>query len=644
MMSPQKQLPRLPLDGSLDLTFRCDNHCLHCWLWVPSTAQEIQDELSFDEIKRIVDEARQMGCQAWKISGGEPMLRPDFPEIFDYVTRKAVHYSLNTNGGRITPEIARLMTRRGRKMVALYGATAEVHDRVTRHPGSFEAMRRGLAYLAEAGAGFEMQVIPMRANIHQYEQMLALAQTLSPNVRIGATWLYLSACGSAARNREILQQRLDPADVLAIDEPNPAYEPAAGAQTTCSAMPDDGRLFAPCIAGRRDFHIDPYGKMSFCCFIKDPALRYDLRHGSFQEAWDAFIPGLSDVVRASQEYWEGCGACDLRSDCRWCPVYGYLEHGRYDAKVDYLCQVAAETRRYKADWRQNHRRYYQIAGLTVQVSADFPFTDETFDPKFETFRVNEPSEDLITIHHVLQIPERSELRLGEEIYHQPPWAVYRQKNSFVYIGIPPEDMEMETRIMMIMDAAHTSATIYHQPKFNQTTGLGALTSLPSDQLLLARILADRQAFFVHASGIRLDGSGLLFLGQSGAGKSTMLKLLRGQGEILCDDRMIVRKWPEGFRIHGTWSHGELPDVSPAEAPLRAVLFLEQAHTNQLIPMPHMHERLGALLDRVVRPLVDAGWWEKTLDTAGALAAEVPFYRLQFDLSGEVVDLLKPLYQ
>ena len=115
----RKELPRLPLDGKLDLTYRCNNTCLHCWLWLPTNAAEAKDELSFAEIRRIVDEARQMGCQAWGISGGEPLLRPDFSEIFDYITRKAVSYKLNTNGTLITPAIARLLTRKGDKMVVL---------------------------------------------------------------------------------------------------------------------------------------------------------------------------------------------------------------------------------------------------------------------------------------------------------------------------------------------------------------------------------------------------------------------------------------------------------------------------------------------------------------------------------------------
>jgi sulfatase maturation enzyme AslB (radical SAM superfamily) len=144
-----RDMPRLPLEGSLDLTYLCNNNCRHCWLRIPAGSPERQRELTLDEIKGIVDEARKMGCRHRSISGGEPMLRPDFAEIFDYITRKLVSYSLNTNGMLTTPGIARLMTRRGNKMVALYGATAEVHDHVTRHPGSFEATMRGFACLVD---------------------------------------------------------------------------------------------------------------------------------------------------------------------------------------------------------------------------------------------------------------------------------------------------------------------------------------------------------------------------------------------------------------------------------------------------------------------------------------------------------------
>ena len=84
-----------------------------------------------------------MGCREWALSGGEPMLRPDFPEIFEPVAGESAWYTLNTNGTLITPAIARLLRRKGTKLVALYGATAAVHDAVTRNPGSFEAPAAG---------------------------------------------------------------------------------------------------------------------------------------------------------------------------------------------------------------------------------------------------------------------------------------------------------------------------------------------------------------------------------------------------------------------------------------------------------------------------------------------------------------------
>ena len=280
-----------------------------------------------------------MGCQSWSISGGEPMLRPDFAEIFGMLMRGSLPYSLNTNGTLVTPAIARLLKAKGAKMVALYGATKEVHDHITRTPGSFEATMQGFAYLREAKADFVVQLIPMGDNHHQYDAMIRLAKSLSPVYRMGAPWLYYTACRNAARNREISRQRLDPAVIIRLDPPDMMTDmmesgeemtPAEPAdKSLCLNAGEDDRLFAACIAGRRDFHIDPYGGMTFCCFVTAPALRYNLKRGSFREAWDEFIPSLADQVRGDTEYWENCGRCARRNDCRWCPAYGYLEHGRF---------------------------------------------------------------------------------------------------------------------------------------------------------------------------------------------------------------------------------------------------------------------------------------------------------------------------
>jgi MoaA/NifB/PqqE/SkfB family radical SAM enzyme len=639
------EIPRLPLEGSLDLTYRCNNNCRHCWLRIPADAREIGEELTFQEIKDIVTAARSLGCRSWNISGGEPMLRPDFPEIFELLTAKAVSYSLNTNGTLITPALARLLRRKGGKLVALYGATSQVHDHITRTPGSFDATMQGMAYLREAGAGFTVQLIPLRDNYHQYEEMVKLARQLSPHYRVGAAWLWLSACGSPQRDVEISHQRLAPHDVIRLDPPDMSSEEQKGDEAaTCQHAFQDDRLLARCVAHCRDFHIDPYGRMTSCSFIKDPALRYDLRSGSFEEAWNSFIPSLADKVRGGPEYLVNCGTCELRSDCRWCDVYGYLEHRHHGAKVEYLCEVAREQKVFKDNWQRHHRRYYQIAGFTVQVDTDLPITDQTFNSKFNYFQIDTPGPDLVALRHHFSLPAIMRQDLGKEVYRRAPWAIYQKNRSWIYLGgAAPEGPEPHVYQVAVFNQDYSRARIYHRDKQIFVQGnLTSLTLFPTDQILLAQVLAHRQGFFFHSSAAVLEGQGLLFVGHSEAGKSTTVKMLKGKAEILCDDRNIVRRWPEGFKVHGSWSHGEVPLVSPASAPLRAILLLQQAEKNCLTLLEDRRTILSRLLACIIKPLVTADWWEKTLTLLAQVTREVPCYLMEFDRSGEIVSALEEL--
>ncbi|MCX6841660.1 MAG: radical SAM protein [candidate division WOR-3 bacterium] len=672
-------LPRLPLEGHIDLTYRCNNNCRHCWLSIPAVDPARERELSFDEIKNIVDQARAMGTRRWSISGGEPMLRPDFPEIFEYLTRKAVSYTLNTNGTRITPEIGHVLKRKGTKMVALYGATKETYDHVTSHPGGFEKVMQGFHYLKEAGAGFIVQLIPMRDNWHEWGRMTELAQSLSRHWRVGAPWLYLSSCHDPVRNAEISRQRLDPREVVELDKPDLSYEDATAHEYEHAE--GDDRLLARCIAGRRDFHVDPYGGMTFCCFIKDPALRYDLRKGTFRAAWDEFIPGLADKVHGGAEYEGHCGSCGKRKDCRWCPVYGWLEHGRFSAPVEHLCDVAGTNKRFKEEWQARHRRYFRIAGMTIQVDSDLPIDDQTFHPKFAAFRADGPGADTVVIRHHFTLPDLTANDLGRELYRKPPWAIYQQNGSYIYLGISSQADDPSLHCVATFNADHTRARIYNDDVREGTWrkgGLHSLTMFSSDQILIARLLADRNGCYLHSAGAVINGAGMLFVGHSDAGKSTITRLLiqhchsfalchpersegsscfaqdrsehseespasndetlrtaqgdRGAVEILCDDRNIVRRMDDGWRVYGTWSHGDVPLVSANDAPLRAICFIEKANENTLTPLTDRKKITRRLLACVIKPFVTADWWTKTLDLIAQMVGEVPCYVREIESS------------
>ena len=334
----------------------------------------------------------------------------------------------------------------------------------------------------------------------------------------------------------------------------------------------DDRLFASCIEMRREFHIDPYGRMSFCCSIKDPSLRYDLRAGNFREAWDEFIPSLADRVRGGQEWRLNCGSCENRPDCLWCAVYGYLETGRFSAPVPYLCRVAEETKRYKLEWSARQRRYFQIAGITIRLETDFPMDQVRVAEALEPFEVQGPGTDMVTLRHVFEMPDLTGKDLGILVHRKAPWAVYQKGDRYIYVGISPDEEDVEPHRIAVFDSDFAHGVIYSPPSQESTIrsqGFPNLTLFPTDQLLVAQLLAERHGCYMHAAGAILEGRGLLFVGHSGAGKSATTRMLKGQAEILCDDRIIVRRWEEGFKIHGTWSHGDVPDVSPNCAPTQS---------------------------------------------------------------------------
>lgn len=283
-----------------------------------------------------------------------------------------------------------------------------------------------------------------------------------------------------------------------------------------------------------------------------------------------------------------------------------------------------------------HCRYYQIAGITIRVTADLPIHDRTFQDKFGKFLVATPGNDIVSLHHRFTIPDLAGKELGREVYRKQPWIIHRQDRCWLY-------QAPALHRVAIFSEDHSRGLLHSDEGDAFRRGnLDELTLLPSDQILLARLLPDRQACLIHAAGMVLNGEGFLFVGHSEAGKSTMVTMLREEGEILCDDRVIVRRWPDGFRIHGTWCHGDVPDVSATGAPLRGVLFLEKSGINRLDRIGDRREIARRLPLFVIKPLVTADWWDKILALMESITREVPVYNLQFDRSGRVKELLRQL--
>ena len=97
---------RIPLDATLELTYRCNNKCVHCYCNLPENDEHaMQDELTTEEIKKLLDDLASMGSIWLLITGGEPLLRPDFEEIYLHAKKKGFLITLFSNGTLINENI-----------------------------------------------------------------------------------------------------------------------------------------------------------------------------------------------------------------------------------------------------------------------------------------------------------------------------------------------------------------------------------------------------------------------------------------------------------------------------------------------------------------------------------------------------------
>jgi len=291
-----------------------------------------------------------------------------------------------------------------------------------------------------------------------------------------------------------------------------------------------------------------------------------------------------------------------------------------------------------------HMATYKIADIPILMTSDETIRSETFTAKFKLFKWQNEEATTLRIFHHFNLPEDIDLPEDKCVYNRPPWHIYKFDGKVAYEEGYILEGRYQRKLLAIWSGNYATGNIYHvnTDRWNQG-GLEHLTCMPTDQLYLASLLSYRQGFIVHAGGVDIDGKGFIFIGSKGTGKSSTIQQLMGVATVLCDDRVALRMMPDGPRIYGTWcNRGMIRIMSPASAPLQALCFVEQADTNEAIPITDPQEILRRLLPRIVKPLADTEWWEKTLAIVDELIHKVPAYLLRRDLSGNVVDVLRNL--
>jgi radical SAM protein with 4Fe4S-binding SPASM domain len=332
---------------NLEVTARCNNNCRHCYINVPADSRGAkQKELSFEKIKDVIDEACSLGALWCLITGGEPLLRDDFEEIYLYLKKKGLLVSVFTNATLINTSHIDLFKKWPPRNidVTVYGVTEKTYEKVTQKPGSFNRFMRGLNQLFNAGIPVNLKAMAIQSNKKEFEQIARFCRKKSNAPFRFDPLLHLRLDGDQKRNQEIKNQRLTPREITVLEQQdtirfNAMKKGCDNLIHTLFEGNGEPYIFR-CGIGLSECAIGYDGMFRLCSSLMHPDCVYDLNKGSLTEALTGFVPVVRHMKSVSNDFLENCRKCPIVNLCHWCPAHAYLEKGRLDSPVSYFCDVA----------------------------------------------------------------------------------------------------------------------------------------------------------------------------------------------------------------------------------------------------------------------------------------------------------------
>jgi radical SAM protein with 4Fe4S-binding SPASM domain len=358
---------RTPTEGTFELTVRCNLHCKMCLFRHDDSenARIMEKELT---ARQWVDMARQVaeaGTLGLLVTGGEPMIRPDFCEIWEGIYRHGFITTLYTNATLVTGKVMETLTKYPphRIGVTIYGAGPETYKKVCGNADAFEQALTGIRRLRKLPSKMEYRMAVIKDNYDDLDAVEELLQKeFGPNAALTTTRIVtkavrggcadVEACRLPAEKncklsfdravkkiKRVLGDRFDEG-YISISYDRPCQE--SGERKTLS-------LFG-CSAGMKTYTVSWDGFLLGCQIMEAFAREI---HGDFLKAWELFPYGVR-----LPEIGEKCKQCSVAEHCSLCPAFRYAETGTFTEAPPYICADAMEFSRQISNGK--HSNFYSL--------------------------------------------------------------------------------------------------------------------------------------------------------------------------------------------------------------------------------------------------------------------------------------------
>jgi AdoMet-dependent heme synthase len=304
----------VPLSVQLDLTYRCNEKCVHCYL-----DHDDHGEMTTVEIKRLLKEMADAGVFILTLSGGEIFLRKDFFEILEYARSLTFCIKLKTNAVLIREAQAARLRDLGVEsiQISIYSHRPEVHDAITKVPGSLRRSINAIRFLRSQGLKVVIGNVLMTQNMQDYHGVRALAEEIDAQYTLDPT---ITPMMDGDRSTVELNAGESALRALFRDE---AF--VGNAEEFCALPPAPGESdmqSLPCSAGHTACYVSPYGEFYPC--VQFPLSCGNVRQQPFIDIWRN-SEQLKEVRSIRLRDLSSCSQCAHGSTCTRCPGLAFME-------------------------------------------------------------------------------------------------------------------------------------------------------------------------------------------------------------------------------------------------------------------------------------------------------------------------------
>lgn len=331
---------RVPINGSLELLPLCNMNCDMCYVRLSKEEMQAKGRLrSKDEWISLAEQMKDAGTLFLLLTGGEPLLFPQFKELYKELQNMGMILTINSNGTLINEEWADFFAEhKPRRMnITLYGADDKAYEQLCHYPGGFEKTIRAIRLLRERDIDVKINGSITTKNEEDIKKIIDLSKELDAAVNLD-TYMY-----PAIRERKKpfdKQSRMLPEEaakakslIFRYQWGSEAFEQYRNYVIDAVENYKVGMYdrHISCLAGNCSFTINWQGRMRPCVMQNEPEI--DVFTEGFLAGWNK-ITALTDDILIN----EACVSCNYRPICNTCAAAALLETGNYEGIPEYICE------------------------------------------------------------------------------------------------------------------------------------------------------------------------------------------------------------------------------------------------------------------------------------------------------------------